>query len=136
MENTDLVDILVSTAGTESVETELLMGISLPAHGRHDLNGQGWDSIWENTESVLLGLSVKDLEARNGDDTGIEVVLVLQVLDGVNADTNIGTSGNESDISLLNVVDNITTLDGMANRGVLELWQILAGKGDDARSVF
>jgi hypothetical protein len=136
MENTDLVDILVSTAGTESVETELLMGISLPAHGRHDLNGQGWDSIWENTESVLLGLSVKDLEARNGDDTGIEVVLVLQVLDGVNADTNLGTSGNESDISLLNVVDNITTLDGMANRGVLELWQILAGKGDDARSVF
>lgn len=37
---TYLVDILVGTRGTESVETELLVSISLPAHGAHDLNGQ------------------------------------------------------------------------------------------------
>lgn len=33
-----LVNILVSTTGTESVQPKLLIRIPLPAHGRHNLN--------------------------------------------------------------------------------------------------
>ena len=114
-ESTYLVNILIWSTGTESVKTELLVGIPLPSHGGHNLNGQRWNAIWKNAESVLLCLRIEDLEARDGNNTSSQVVGVLKVLNGVNADTNLGTGGNQSDISLLGIVNNVTTLDSVAN---------------------
>jgi hypothetical protein len=126
-----LVDVLVGTGSTKSVKTELLVGISLPAHGGHNLNRHRWDTIWEDAESVLLWLSIENLEARNGNNTSSQVVLLLEDLDSVNTDANLGTSGYEGDIGILWVVHCVATLGGTLNGGVLQVWKVLAGERDD-----
>lgn len=132
---TRLVDVLVGARGTESVETELLVGVAFPAHSGHDLNGQRGDAVGQNREAVLLALGVEDLEARHRDDTGVNIVLLLQVLGGINTDADLGTSGDESDIGVLDLVQDVTTLDGLLDRGTLKLRQVLTGEGEDGRSV-
>lgn len=111
------------------------MRVSLPAHRGHDLDGHGWNAIWEDAESVLLGLEVEDLEARDGDDLGANVVLLLQERDSVNADADLGSGGNEDNVGLLLIVHDVTTLDGGLDGGVLELRKVLAGEGDDGWGV-
>lgn len=133
--NTYLVDILVSTRSTEAVKTELLVGIPLPAHGGHDLDGQRWDAVWQNAESVLLRLGIEDLEAGDGDHTRGEVVLLLKSLDGVDGNADFRTGGHNGDIRLLGLVHDVTTLDGGRNGGVLELREVLAGQSQDGWGV-
>ena len=101
------------------------MGVTLPSHGRHGLNGHGWDTVRKNREPVLLGLSIEDLETRDGDDLGLESLLG-KLLDGINTDSDLGTGGNENDVGVLLVVDGVTTLHGGLKSGVLELWKVLA----------
>ena len=79
MSRTYSVDILVGTRGTEAVETELLVRVAFPAHGRANLDRQNGNAVGKNLELVLFGLSVKDLEARNRDNTGDDAVVLLQV---------------------------------------------------------
>lgn len=132
---THLVDVLVRARGTEAVQTELLVGVTLPAHGAHDLNGQRGDTVGQDAQAVLLGLSIEDLEAGQGDNTGLDVVVVGQVLDGVNADADLGTGRDQGDGGALVLVDNVATLDGVLDGRVLELGQVLAGQGQDAGGV-
>lgn len=110
------------------------MGVTLPSHGRHGLNGHGWDTVWKDRESVLLGLGIEDLETWDGDDLGLDSLLG-KLLDGIDTDSDLGTSGNENDVGVLIVVDGVTTLHGRLKSGVLELWKVLAGEGDDGWSM-
>lgn len=132
---THLVDILVGARGTESVETKLLVSISLPAHGAHDLNGQRGDTVGQDRESVLLGLSVKDLEARHGDNSDLDAVLLQEQLGGIHGDANLGTGGDQGDLGSLDLLQDVTTLDGLLDDGALELGQVLSGEGNDAGGV-
>lgn len=111
------------------------MGIPLPAHGGHNLDGQRWDTVWQNAESVLLRLSIENLEAGDGDDTGLEVVLLLKSLDGVDGNADFRTGGHNGDVRLLFIVHDVTTLDGGRNGGVLELREVLARESKDAWGV-
>jgi hypothetical protein len=130
-----LVDVLVGAGSTEAVDTELLVAVSLPAQGGHDLNGEGRNAIGEDGEAVLLRLGVKDLETGDGDNTGLDAVVVQEVLGSVNSDTNLGTSRDESDLSTLNLLQNVTTLDGLLEGRTLELRKVLARQSNDARGV-
>lgn len=111
------------------------MGVALPAHGAHDLNGQRGDTVGQNAESVLLALGVEDLEAGNGDDTGLDVVLLSELLGGVNADADLGTGRDEGNLGTLNLAQDVTTLDGALNGRALQLGKVLAGQSHDAGSV-
>lgn len=132
---TDLVHILVGTRSTEAVDTKLLVGISLPAHGAHDLNRQRGDTVGQDGESVLLGLSVEDLEARNGDEAGLDAVLLLEVLGSLQADGDLRTSGNQGDVGTRDLTQDVTTLAGLLNGGTLELGQVLSGQSENAGGV-
>lgn len=129
-----LVDIQVRARGTEAVQTELLVGIPLPAHGAHDLNGQGWDAVGQDGQAVVLGLGIEHLEARDGDDTGLDALL-LQLLDGVDADAHLGSGGHQGDLGTLDLVQDVATLGGPLDRGALELRQVLSGQSQDAGGV-
>lgn len=130
-----LVDVLVRARGTEAVDAELLVGVPLPAHGAHDLNGQRGNTVGKDGEPVLLGLEVEDLEAGHRDDADLEVVLLLELLGGINADADLGTGGDKGDVGTLLLVKNVTTLGGLLDGRTLKLRKVLAGEGDDAGGV-
>lgn len=111
------------------------MGVALPAHGAHDLNGQRGDTVGQNAESVVLALSIEDLEAGNGDNAGLDVVLLGELLGGVNADAHLGTSGDQGNLGTLNLAQDVTTLAGTLNGRALQLGKVLAGQSHDAGSV-
>ena len=132
---TYLVHLLIGTGSTEAVETELLVRVSLPAHGAHGLNAEDWKTVREDGETVLLVLSIEDLEARDGDDTGRDVVLLLQVLGSINANADLRAGGDNGDSSVLRIESNVSTLERLLNAGGLEMGKVLTGKGEDAGSV-
>ena len=132
---TCLVNILVGTRSAEPVETELLVSVSLPAHGAHDLNRQRGDTVGQNAEAVLLRLSIENLKAGKRDNAGLDVVLLTEFLDGVNADADLGTGGDEGDVGTFLLVEDVSTLDGLVDGRTLELGKVLAGQGKDAGSV-
>lgn len=135
MEITYGVHLLVGTGSTEAVETELLVRVALPTHGAAGLDGQHGDAIGKNLETVLLGLGIEDLEARNGHNTGSNTVLLLEVCGGLNGDADLGTGGNDGDGSVRGVDSDVTTLQGVLEGGELKLGQVLAGQSHDGRSV-
>lgn len=108
------------------------MGVLLPAHGRHDLNGKRGDAVREDAELVLLGLAVEDFEAGQRYDTGLDVVVIGKVLGGFDADGDFGTGRDEGNLGTLNLLEDVTTLGGVLNSGALELRKVLAGEGNDA----
>lgn len=128
------VDLLVRTGGTEAVKTELLVGVALPAHGGAGLDGQNGDAVGQDLQAVLLGLRVKDLEARNGDNTGLDA-LGSEGLDRVDTDADLGTGGDDGDGGFRVLDGDVTTLDGLLDGRVLELGQVLAGQGQNAGGV-
>lgn len=130
-----LVDILVGTRSAEAVNTKLLVCVSFPTHGAHDLNGQGWDTIRQHRKSVLLGLRIKDLEARNGDNASLDTVLLFEILGSVHADANLRASRNQCDVGARNFTQDVTTLAGLLNGGTLKLGQVLSGQSHDTGSV-
>lgn len=111
------------------------MGVALPAHGAHDLNGQRGDTVGKDGKAVLLVLEVESLEAGHGDNTGLDVLLLLKVLGGVDGNRDLGTGRNQGDVGTLNLVQDVTTLGGLLDGGALELGKVLARESDDARSV-
>lgn len=130
-----LVDLLVGTRGTEAVETELLVRVALPAHGAECLDGQDGDTVGEDGESVLLALGIEDLEAGNGDNGGIDVVLLLEVGGSLDTDADLGTSGDEDDAGVGSGKNSVATLQSILNGRVLQLGQVLASEGQNARGV-
>lgn len=111
------------------------MGIPLPAHCAHDLNRHRRDAVREDREPVLLGLSVEHLEAGHRDNTGLDVVVIGEVLDGVNADADFGTGRNKGDLSALNLVSDVASLDGLLDGRARELRKVLARKRNDTGGV-
>lgn len=130
-----LVNLLVGAGGTEAVETELLVRVLLPAESGHDLNGHGGDAVGDDGKLVVLGLSVEDLSAGHGDNTGRKVVLLLEGLDGLKADGDLRTGGDKGDSGLLVLKSDVTTLGGLLDGGTLELGKVLAGEGKDGGGV-
>lgn len=111
------------------------MRVLLPAHGAHDLNRQRGDAVGKNAEAVVLGLSIEDLHAGHRDDTSLDVVLLLELLDGINGDADLGTGGDKSDVGTLNLVEDVATLDGLLDGGTLKLGKVLARESEDAGGV-
>jgi hypothetical protein len=109
--------------------------VAFPAKSGSSLNGQDGDTVREDGETVLLGLSVKDLEARNGDNTSSNTVLVLQVLSSVNGNADFRTGRHNDDGGVRSVNSDVTTLETVLNGRVLELRKVLTGKSEDGRSV-
>lgn len=130
-----LVDLLVRAGDTEAVETELLVRVALPTHGGGRLDGQCRDAVGDDLQSVRLVLRIEDLEAGDGDNTGNDAVLLLQVLGGIDTDAHLGARGNDGDGSVRSLQDDVATLEGILDGGVLELGQVLAGEGEDGGGV-
>lgn len=111
------------------------MSVALPAHGAHHLNGQRGDAVGQDGESVLLGLGIEHLEARNRDDAGLDVVLLQELLGGIHGNGNFGTGRDQGDLGTLDLLQDVSTLDGLLDDGALELGQVLARQGNDAGGV-
>lgn len=107
------------------------MRVLLPTKGGHDLDGHGWDTVWDDRQAVVLVLGIEDLNARHGDNTGGDALVVLEVLDGLKTERDLGTSGDEGNLGVLVLKSDVTTLDGLLEGGALELWKVLAGEGED-----
>lgn len=76
------------------------MSIPLPTKGRHSLYAESWDTIRNNLESVRLVLDIEDLEARNGNNTCNDVVLLLEVVGGLNTNVDFRTGTDDGDIGV------------------------------------
>jgi hypothetical protein len=125
-----LVHLLVGAGSTEAVETELLVRVLLPSHCGHDLDGHCGDAVGDDGELVLLGLGVEYLPAGKGDNTSCEALL-REGLDGLEAERDLGTGGDEGDIGTLLLKSNVSTLDTVLESRALELGEVLAGESHD-----
>lgn len=98
------------------------------------LDGEDRGAIRKNREAVLVGLLTEDLEARQRNDASLGALL-LEQLGGLNSDGNLGTGGNEGNVGVLDLVEDVTTLVGLLDRRAGELGEVLAGEGKDGGSV-
>lgn len=62
-------------------------------------------------------------------------MLLQEELGGIHGDTNLGTGGDQGDLGTLDLLQDVTTLDGLLDDGALELGQVLSGEGNDAGGV-
>lgn len=111
------------------------MSVTLPAHGGGSLDGEDGDTVGEDLELVVLVLGIEDLEARNGDDTGNNVVVLLEVGGSLDGDADLGTGGDDGNGSVGGLNGDVGTLQSSLNAGVLKLGQVLTGKGQNAGGV-
>ena len=92
-----LVNLVGGTTGTVSDETEGLVGVLGPSGSAVRLNGHDRGTVGQDRESVLLILSVEDLETRSRDDSGLDALL-LQLLGSVVDEVDLGTSRDQGDV--------------------------------------
>lgn len=111
------------------------MSVTLPAHGGGSLDGEDGDTVGEDVELVVLVLGIEDLEARNGDDTGNNVVVLLEVGGSLDGDADLGTGGDDGNGSVGGLNGDVRTLQSSLNAGILKLGQVLTGKGQNAGGV-
>lgn len=71
---------------------------------------------------------------RKRDNSGLDTLLG-QSLNGLNTDADLGSGGDEGDVGLLVLVDDVTSVGGVLDRVVLELGEVLSGQAEDGRSV-
>lgn len=146
------VHVLVRSGSTEAVETELLVRILLPSlfhvlvdippgcmknsyKSGHHFNRQDRDSIRKDGKLVFLRLGIENLPTRKGDNTGNNIVFLLQVFDSVDADTNLRTSRDQSNLGTLRLDSDVSSLDGTLNGGVFKLRKVLPGQSDNGGGV-
>jgi hypothetical protein len=92
-----LVNLVGGTTGTVSDETERLVSVLVPSGGAVSLDGHDGGTVGQDRESVLLVLSVEDLETRSRDDSGLDALL-LQLLGGIGGEVDLGTSRDQGDV--------------------------------------
>ena len=92
-----LVNLVGGTTGTVSDETERLVGVLVPSVSAVSLDGHDGGTVGQDRESVLLVLSVEDLETRSRDDSGLDTLL-LQLLGSVVDEVDLGTSRDQGDV--------------------------------------
>lgn len=109
------------------------MRVSLPAHGAHGLDAENGDAIRKDRETVFLVLDIENLEARDGNDTGSDVVLLLQVLGSINANADLRTGRDDGNVGVLSIKSNISTLERLLDAGSLQMGKVLTGESEDAR---
>lgn len=131
---TDLVNVLVRPTGAESVEAELFVSILLPPESGHNLHTQGRNPIGQDLQTILFRLSVKNLPARHRHHAGRDLVIVLEVFRGLDTEAHLGACADQSNIRILGLVNHVATFDGMLQRRVFELRQILTRQSNDGRS--
>ena len=90
------------------------MRVLLPAERAHDLDRHAWDAVWQDRESVLLWLRIKDLHAWHRDNTRLDALLA-EHLGCVNAECDLRASGNEGECCALLLEQDVATLDGVLN---------------------
>lgn len=146
------VHVLVRSGSTEAVETELLVRVLLPSlfhllvdipsgctknsyKSGHHFNRQDRDSIGKDGKLVFLRLGIEDFPTRKGDNTGDNIVFLLQVLDSVDTDTNLRTSRDQSNLGTLGLDSDVSSLDGTLNGGVFKLRKVLPGQSDNGGGV-
>ena len=115
---------------TEGVDTVLGVRVLGPAEGRVGLNREDGLARGEDRETVVNGLGVKDREAWDRDDTGLDALLA-ELGDGLVAEGNLGTGGDEGDVGRRVLDNDVTTLGGLLDGAALELGQVLSGEGKD-----
>lgn len=103
------------------------MRVSLPTKGGHSLHTERWDTIGDNLEPIRLILDVKDLEARDGNNASDDIVLLLEVVGSLNANTDFRSGTDDGEVCVGGFDDSITTLESGLDGGVLELREVLAG---------
>lgn len=128
---THLVDIHIRPTSTKAIQPELLMRVSLPAKRRHGLHTHGRDAVGDDFQAVLFALGVEDFETRHADHARFEVVVVLHVLDGLDADADLGARAHERDVRALGLDADVATLDAVLDRRRLQVRQVLARQRQD-----
>lgn len=104
-------------------------------HGAHNLNRQDWNAIGENRQSIRLVLGIKHLPAGQGHNTSNNIMLLFQVDGSVHTDTNLGAGRDQRDGRALGLNRDVSSLDGVLDRRVFKLREILPGQGNDRRGV-
>ena len=87
---------------------------------RVSLNRQNRRATAQNAKPVLLGLRVKHLPARQRHHAGLDSLLLKQ-RSSLDRDRDLGPSRHERQVLILNLVQDISTLDSVLDRRVLEL---------------
>jgi len=62
-------------------------------------------------------------------------VLLLELPSGVDGDTDLGTGGNEGNVGARLLLKDVSSLDTVLDGGAIQLGKVLAGKGNDGRSM-
>lgn len=108
------------------------MGVPLPAQRRHDLHTHRRDTIWQNLETVFFVLHIEDLEAGERHHTGVDLVIIPEVLDGFDTEADFRAGADERDIGIFVLGGDVAALDGVLDGRVFQLRDILSRQGDDA----
>lgn len=106
------------------------MAVLLPASGGEGFDGEDGGTASQYAEAVLQGLAVEDRPARQGNNTGLDT-LVVQLDGSLHGNADLGAGGDDSEILILDLVDNVATLGGVLESGVLEVGEVLAGERED-----
>lgn len=129
---THLVDIHIRPTSPKPIQPELLMRIPLPAERRHRLHAHRRDAVGDDLQAVFLALGIEDLEAGHADHARFEVVVFLHVLDGLDADADLGARAHERDVCVLGVDADVPALDAVLDGRGFQVGQVLARQRQDA----
>ncbi|KAH3661259.1 hypothetical protein OGAPHI_006666 [Ogataea philodendri] len=130
----ELVHISCLTGSTESVETKLGVGVLGPSRRGHHLNRENWHAVWKNRQLVVRGLSIKGVEVWKRHNSSWNT-LVSKNLSGIDGERNLRTGGNQDELWIRNLVDSVTTLQGLLDARTSQLRQVLSRKSKDGRSL-
>ena len=133
---THLMTVLLPTEGLGEHKT--------PSAGEHEaskkkgpyvesLDGEDGSSTPQDAELVLLRLGIEDGPARQTDNTGLDT-LSVEFRSSLQGDADFTTRRDDGEVLVLDIVNNVTTLRGGLDGGVLEVGQVLTGEGKDGRS--
>ena len=98
------------------------------------LNRHDGSTVGKNRELVVLVLRSEDFHARHRDNTSLDSLL-LEDFSGLDSECDFRSGTEESDGSVLLLVEDVSSLVGLLDRGTLELGKVLTGEGEDGRSV-
>ncbi|KAI3491949.1 hypothetical protein L1887_43658 [Cichorium endivia] len=129
-----LEELLGGGRGAEGVDAVLGVRVLGPAEGRVGLDREDGLTRGQHREAVVDGLGVEDREAWDRDDTALDA-LVRKLGDGLVAERHLGTGGDEGDVGVLVLDEDVATLGGLLDRAALELGQVLTGEGEDGGGV-
>lgn len=99
---------------------------------RVGLNGEDGSAAPEDRELVLRGLLIEHRPARQADDTDLEA-LSSKLLGSLEDDRDLGTSGDEGEVLVGDLVEDVAAAACPLNGRALEVREVLAGQAEDGR---